>query len=359
MCISLLSPKKSIRIVYASESVELLKRSGIPVITADLLIQNKSPEALSVLWCIVPQMLFNEDGSLSELPCYCDLTEDLPEERAQYPEDSVYVPTIRSGKPMLDLTVPNPTAPVDDIVYTGTQYGNNSVESLSTVPEERVIMNYAPFGVIEIALTRSIDPDECRWMRLKIWPFSGPRERRTKVNMWYDYITDRLNLHYNVAGPAKVRYEVEQHLAQMRRLVNSSSLAQAASVSVHLANMIETLVDNGINHPDTKVTINDWRTRFFLYPMESFTAIQSDGAVRTVGSQPHFPTQGTRRDAYYEWATGDIQVANPPPQTDQGYFNIRFATKYFPRIYRPLPLYAFLGFMLSIVGLCLYFWGCE
>ncbi len=355
MCVSILSPKAAIRIVYASESVWLKRRTGIPDIILDVLVQNDSQQDINTLWCIVPQRLFQRDGSISEVLNFSDRTEELSNVTLRDTKDKVFFPYMENAKPMLRVNVVDPTDLLNDIEYRGTHYGNNRVVPLQDDLRERMVANFGPFGVLKIEMKRKIEPQESRWMRLSVTPLSGPRERRNGFSYFWDYVTDRLNFHYNVAGPAKVRYEVKQHLAHMEREIRMSPKRRKARAlkSVHIANMIESLVKEGIDHPATKVVISDWRTRFFLYPMESFSSIETDLAVRSVGPHPLFPEDLGRDRAYYEWATGDLQIATLPPKTEQGYFNIRFATKYTPRIFRLKSLLAVLGFVLGAVSLYL------
>ena len=343
------------RIEYASESVWLRKRSGIPDIILDVLVKNESSTAISAIWCIVPQRLFEDNGELPETDNYADVTEELSDVTIRDTPDKIFAPYLENGKPMLDLKVVDPTNVLKDITYSGTHFGNNEVAPLQKNMSERMVTNGGPFGVLQIKMRKEIEHDESRWMRLRFAPLSGPRENRNGVSRLWDYITDRLQFHYNVAGPTKVRYEVEQHLAQMGRIVNTPSKRRSAraSLSIHVASLLETLVENGIGHSATSVSINDWRTRFFLYPMESFASIETNGAVRAVGPHPWFPPESSRKRAYYEWATGDLQIKTLPPDTEQGYFNIRFVTKYSPRLFWLKSLMAVLGFILAVISIYL------
>jgi hypothetical protein len=351
LCICLFSAGNEIRIQYASESVWLKARTGIPDIIADMLVENKASKQVSSLLCIVPQMLLDND---LKGECFSEATIELPDEKVGGATQSIYYPEMVGNRAVLRLTVPDPTDTVKDITYTGTYCMGNEVRLQTTGQEERALMNYGRFGVFEIILAKPIEPNEQRWLRLKISPYSGPREQRGKIDQIVDYVTDQLHLHYHVASPMVVFKEIAQHLAQLRRVAQSdtSDRRYKTEVLLHIANLIESLVDRGTGLSGTKVTINDWRTRFFLYPMDSFTSIQTDGAVRAVGSQPTFSDGGSKRHAYYEWATGDKQVHSLSPGT-QGYFSIRFATKYTPLLYRPVALYAFLGVILSVIGIYL------
>lgn len=348
MCISILTPKKSIKIIYASESVWLSKRKGIPEIVADLLIQNTSTSEIKELWCIVPQRMFNQDGSYPKGLKFEDITSDLTSEDSQYTKGEAYRAEKKGLNAVIKLTLPDPTDPVNDICYEGTFSGNNEINPLTTSARQRVLMNKCCFAVIEILLGTPIQATESRWFRFKICPRTGPQERRNWIFLFRDMFRNKLTFSYCISGPRRVIYDVEKNLASILREAILGNDKNKWDGLNDIRFLISKIIVNGIKHNETKVEIEDWRTRFFQWPMEMFSSIQSNDAVRIVGAQPNYAGNNIK-DAYYEWASGRLQINTLPPKTEHGYFTIRFVTKYELLIHPALPILALAVSILSIL----------
>jgi len=218
------------------------------------------------------------------------------------------------------------------------------------VPRERVLMNLRMIDVAVIRMGRPIAPDESRWIRLHLRPLTGPLQQRDLVMMVLAYLSNDFVLSYNVSGPTKVRHDVRKNLASYKHVLieKQSGNENIGELLTYLRNVEELLVTNGTEHSETKVEILDWRTRFFQRPMEPFSSAGAEGAVRISGAQPNF-TDRIPRIPYYEWTSGSIQVLRPPERCAQGYFSVRFTTRFIPRFQRLLPWCGFFGLILALV----------
>ena len=112
------------------------------------------------------------------------------------------------------------------------------------------------------------------------------------------------------------------------------------------------LVDNCLAHPDTYVSINDWRVRFYNRQLDPFASMQVEGDISIAGAQPNFLLE--YEDVYYEWKTGKLNIAeklNDPinPRNDEGKFIIRFLTRYEPLCFRYFLHISFLLALLSLL----------
>lgn len=316
-----------------------------------MLVQNEDTKPIEDLICVVPQQMFHEDGTNDRRTVYEDITADLINPSSPFSGGEIY--EVIDGTPLrLRLTLPDPTDPTRDITYDGTYHGNNLVHSFSDSPEHKVIMNQRMFAAFRIRLVAPIQPDESRWLRLHLRCLTGPQENRAGFALAKAWLLNDLGMSFHVSGPTKVRYDIDKNLRVMRHglVVGRNSDPKAGEVLADLDSLYTDLIQNGATHPSTAVQISDWRTRFFKHPMESFVVMQSEGAVRTVGAQPNYvKRQG--HNAYYEWATGDLQVPVLPQNTEQGYFSIRFMTRYVPWLHKTTTLLAIGAIILSVVSI--------
>lgn len=329
-------------------------------LVADVLIQNEAPESIDKLMCLIPQRLYEEDGQIPHQAVVKDITEDLVDQNSEYSQEKTFSSAMNDGIVTLTLVLPNPTDTVNDIEYSGVFQGGNNVLPFPDRPEGRVLLNQLMFGVAQIQLGTPIPPGQSRWFRLWMEPLTGPQEQRDHLAQALAYAQSKLSFSYNVSGPTKVRYDLRNHIANMLRVVKDLDNAgdRKGAMITDLQCLLQDLVFEGTQHADTEVVISDWRTRFFRGSMEPFSSMQVDGAVRVAGAQPNFiDVGGSLVESYYEWATGGLQIDTPPARTEQGYFTVRFATRYVPSAFRFAALFGALGFVLAILSLFLAFFG--
>jgi hypothetical protein len=361
LCISPFAPNKSIQVKYASESIWLARVTGHPEIVVDLLIKNISKENISELNCIVPQRLFNKDGSIP-VPCpVYDITEDMADENSKYSRGHVYNVRESQGSTYLDLTLPHPSIGDRDITYSGTFRGNNRVAMVPLSPRECAQLSIFLTGIFKVILGTPIRSGESRWLRWRICPFTGPQEHRELSSRLWCYFRNDLTMTYNVSGPAKVPFDlikkIETVLFELERGSSNASALRGDAIEV-LNSLREKIIVNGIHTPDIRVEIEDWRTRFFRSPMEPFSNMQKSGAVRIAGAQPNYflpDKRSPNAEEYYEWASGSNQIDELNAGEAYGKFNISFTTKYIPLIHRIGPILALIAIILSSLSLILRF----
>jgi hypothetical protein len=348
--------------MYASESIWLSKVAGIPEIVVDLLIKNDSEKSVEDLYCVVPQRLFDEDGSLPQHPPFIDMTEDLVARDSRYSKGMWYeVHNTDNDTTELRLTLPHPQNSRKNSKIFGVFRGGNHVDTTEFTSEQRVLMNSCLFGVVRVSLGRAMFANEKRWFRWRISPFTGPQEHRNWLERRRCFLINNLTLTYSVSGPEQVQLDVKKKMIDLRQVISDGDFGSTEDQGWALNNLndlLEKLVFDGREHPDTNVHIEDWRTRFFRAPMEPFVVSQEDGAVRVVGGQPNYilpDVLNPQYAEYYEWASGCRQIPRLPPGLVHGAFTIRFSTKFIPLLHRIGPIVAFTALVLATISLILRF----
>lgn len=186
-------------------------------------------------------------------------------------------------------------------------------------------------------------------------PVTGPLEELSRWSKIRGYLLNDLPLSYHVPGPTKVRFDigrtVEKFLGETRMIPDRDEKWARAIAQLNMLHA--TYVRDGIAHPETHVEIDDWRIRFFPGRMERFASIETEGAVRALGPAPNIVRYSRGCDVYYEWATGRLHISSTADGTDQGYFSVRFSTRYTPPFFRFAPWIALLGLTVGMLSLTL------
>lgn len=356
MCISVFAPRRSIRIVYGSESVWLSAPKGLLEICADLLIQNTSDTEIPELLCIVPQKMFSADGAEIEPLNFEDITDDMINARSRFMTgEEAYArqpARVHGEAPTLGLTIVNPTKPDEEIPYVGTFVPGNRMSSFAKTPEQRLILNLRLASALRIELAVPLKPEETRWFRWHFRPQSGPKEMRTGRGLVLSYLCNDLSLTYQISGPRKVRFDIRNNLAAFAREVLLGQVPTECQPQMmkDVQFLQRELVEEAACHPETHVVIDDWRSRFFQGALEVFDSISMNGAVRIVGDQPNYINRSIP-EAYYEWATGRLQVSPLLEGQEHGAFSVRFRTRYVPPVYHFLPAIAVISLVLAIIAI--------
>ena len=118
MCVSFIAPKKSIQIIYASETVQLQKPTGLMRIIIEVLICNKSETDIQEFWCIDPQKLFDENGIIPKKLTYQETTSTIYNEIKMLSDDQ-HLYQLNDENDELTLTLPDPNQTECDIKYKG------------------------------------------------------------------------------------------------------------------------------------------------------------------------------------------------------------------------------------------------
>ena len=114
MCVSFIAPKKSIQIIYASETVQLQKPTGLMRIIIEVLICNKSETDIQEFWCIDPQKLFDENGIIPKKLTYQETTSTIYNEIKMLSDDQ-HLYQLNDENDELTLTLPDPNQTECDI----------------------------------------------------------------------------------------------------------------------------------------------------------------------------------------------------------------------------------------------------
>jgi hypothetical protein len=375
MCISVFSEKKTIIVKYASESVWLNKK-GMMEVVADLLIENESNEAIYKLYCIVPQKLLlasfkriqttNKNTKLFE-----DITEDIISQNSKYNSPQGYnIGKISAGKIPVNLEISKANDPSANQNYSGIYYGNNKMTAWTEIDEiSQEILSSFRLSVFEINLDHPIQKNEPRWFRWRFVTLTGPLQVRDNLKWFTDGLLNNLFYNYNVSGPGKVLQFPKKLLDTFKTSIlaapNNLKIDNAVLMNSYI-DLYEKLINSKTNHPETKVLINDWRTRFYIRTLDLFSSIQIEGDTIPSGGQLN--VAHSTNEKYYEWKTGKFNIKdqngkdqNSNDQNSKiqnglsGIFTIRLLTKYSFPLLKLLPYFAVLAFILSLINFIINF----
>jgi hypothetical protein len=360
MCISIFAIQKAIKVEYASESV-WLDKDGLMEIVVDLLITSKDNTAISELYCIIPQKLFYP--SINKPPSkykgkklYQDITEDIVSTNSKFNKPHkektfLIKPNPNNpGETIVELELSNPNFASKDMVYKGYYYGGNEIIPCKGIDDiGQTILTENKLSVFNIILREPLKKDTARWFRWRFFTLTGALELRDGFDHFYHSILmDKLFYNYSVNGPGKVFKSLKHQLdsfGKSIRIYSDTKKIEAGKIYDSFKDIYKKLVEDGTENPLTIVSINDWRTRFYNIKLEPFSSIQTEGEIRTSGSQPNIISE----NIYYEWKSGKINIANAQ---DSGYFTIRFLTKYESRFRKILP---YIALIISISSLIIGF----
>lgn len=357
MCITVFAEKRSISIEYASESV-WLERDGLMKIVVDLLITNKSEDPTNVIHCIVPQKFFvptnvKLPGKFRDKILYKDITEDIVEEKSIYSfNDKIYKTSkVRNGKVKVELEISNPQDAASNITYNGYYFGGNEMDHWSEINEVgHTILSLFNFSVFEIKLNHPLEQDEARWFRWQFYSLTGPLQARGRKEWCRDLLLNKLYYNYSISGPGKVLSSPKTILDTFNTVIKNHpdelEKTDLGKIYDSYTDLYDKLVKEKVGHRKTKISFNDWRTRFYLEKLEPFTSIQADDDVMAAGAQPNI-IRGFA-DKYYEWKTGKL---NSKDELDSAYFTISILTRYQPWYIGIIPYLALIALLLATINL--------
>jgi hypothetical protein len=367
MCVYIYSPGKAIQLDYVIEQI-FLQKKGVAEILLDILITNKSTESIGKVFVLFPHKLFKLSVHKKKLnkkalgECE-DITDSYLQKESVYNTiyklpDSSILPVPEGDKFNLNIKIPNPNDPVEDITYNGEIIGTSTLKNLAlgNLIQEKILSDLdlsLMVGEFDTPLVK----DAARWVRWRLKSDCFSKDQMSGFSYSFKLLYDEIKLRYEIIGPLDVRTRFAKKLGCYLKICAINPNISKDKLATNTSQLLQKFSEQGFNGKNTVTKFPDWRIMLFPNNFEELDNIIKEGDLQICGTSPspNYIEQFTidnlketkskyfRGNSFYYWKSGsrNIEIMR------DGVFSIGFIAKHMSTFRKIVPI---LAFLLSVIS---------
>jgi hypothetical protein len=369
MCVHVYSPGKTIQLDYVVEQI-FLKRRGTAEILLDVLITNKSEEVIDKVFILFPHRMYkisikNKSDIVRSSTGKCeDITESYLDHNSIF--NTIYklpgseiIHSADENKMSLNIKIPNPSNPVDELIYEGEIVGVSELQNYDFKESmHEKILNDLNLSILINEFKTPLLKNRPRWVRWRITADQFSKDQLTGFQFVIRSLFDEIKLRYDIIGPFDVKARFIKKIGCFQKICSYDENPKRKKIAMFVSQLMQEISKPGFDNDNTVTLYPDWRITLFSNKFE-LDNIFKEGDIQVSGTSPSpnyiendliYSKRKRRKhyyrgDTFFQWKSGERNIGI---QNYNGEFSIGFVAKHISTFKRLLPMIALLVSLLGI-----------